>query len=182
MISLSLVLQQSATKATEWFEFLVQSDSARNIDLLGLAESAAFNATNPLTETSKAERISWALLAERVYYLYAEHSTQDDALAVIESSVMTMRSNLIARYGEDVSTPLLDISVIERWCCSALKQVTQEELEQGIKDWTVLPVDVLRPLRKLKNRLSICEYLSGVGRTIKSEEIKRLLTIKDKLP
>ena len=88
---------------------------------------------------------------------------------------------MIGRLGAVPGHPVLDPAIIERWFIDRLP-LSLEDATAMTKDWMELPVDEIRKLRGIKNRLAAIQALNEDGVLTEREDLRRWMALRDRLP
>jgi hypothetical protein len=129
-----------------------------------------------------SDDLEWARVALRIYNVFDRRD---------ECGPMWLRAYLINKRGGGVSgDPVLDPNVILEWFYESLS-MSFTEAELGIRKWKEMiakfdrkPADIqlIGELRRIKNRLSIIEFLVEGDTLHPDEELSKWLHIRASLP
>jgi hypothetical protein len=181
-ISANELAQQSPEHIREWIEAVRPDRVAAPGDLnwRGLAYSAARNAAQAADRGNKDDALAWAGVAIAAYgYLAGVHPSVN--ASEDERSAMFVRADIIGRLGVVPGHPVLDPATIERWFVDRLP-LPLEDATAMTKDWMKLPVDEIRKLRGIKNRLAVIQALNEDGVLTEREDLRRWMALRDRLP
>lgn len=99
---------------------------------------------------------------------------------------MHLRTLFILRMGVDVREELLPLAPIAEWFLGSLplslKQAVAKSAVAKSTHWTDLPIEEIRALRAIKNRLGVFERLDEGGLLNAYPDIQAWLAIRAKLP
>jgi hypothetical protein len=181
-ISVNDLARQSPDHIREWVEAIRSGSVAAPGDFnwLGLAYSAARNAAQAADHGCEDDALAWAGVAIAAYgYLSGVHGPPD--ASEDERSAMVVRADMIGRFGAVPGHPILDPASVERWFVDRLP-LSLEDATAMTEDWTKRPVDEIRMLREIKNRLAVVQALSEGGVLSDSATLRLWLEIHDRLP
>lgn len=146
---------------------------------LGLAYSAA-EAARDLAARGDRAALAWAGAAISVYdYLASEAAA--DVTSEFERDAMFVRAAMIAGFGAVPGHPVLDIATIERWFIDRLPWSRDEAMSMA-ENWTQRPIDQIRQLREIKNRLAVIKSVMDAGYLRDNEPLRQWVEIRDSLP
>lgn len=179
---LNHVIQQEGAQAYAWLQSVWEGRQKvpEDFNWLGLAKGAAFNATSQCVLTSSPPDLDWAKVAVEVYeYLIgkADPSRRNS----LEYSLMHLRAFCIVRLGVVAHDPLLDVDQLVQWFFRDLK-LGPEQAAQKAASWRDLPIDEIRALRQIKNKLSAMKGLYENNMLPPNQELPLWLSLREKLP
>ncbi|GAB4296367.1 MAG: hypothetical protein Fur0025_33880 [Oscillatoriaceae cyanobacterium] len=159
------------------------SDLPAEFNWLGLAEAAADNAYASRSYEANTTDIKWAEIATTIYERLAaiadkKKSGSGESLRI---SAMMLRAGMIDKFGVVSYHPILDINIIFQWFRQNLK-LSCEEVEKKAANWRILPVEEIRELRKLKNRLQVISAINDSHKFGLEPDIKAWLSLRKLLP
>ncbi len=160
------------------------SDLPDEFEWLGLAEVAAHNAYAPISiYEANQTNIKWAEIATKIYERLAAiaDKSKSGSGESLRISSMMLRAGMIDKFGVVDHHPVLDINIILQWFRQNLK-LSCEEVEKKAANWRVLPVEEIRELRQLKNRLQVISAINDSNKFGLEPEIKAWLSLREKLP
>jgi hypothetical protein len=146
---------------------------------LGLAEAAALNATTDDDAPSNQDVLRWAHAAIEVYN-YLSETVAPEGRNGFECSAMFLRASMMERYGVIPDHPILDPYVVKNWFYDRLP-LPREAVVKNAKHWQDLPIEQIRQLRHLKNRLSVIEFFVEKG-YLQDTELREWVQIRGVLP
>ena len=146
----------------------------------GFAEGAARNARS--REDDQHASDAWATMSVTVYDRLAAEQAEG---FTFELSAMNLRALLISRHGSADGHPVRDAARLVKWFREGVADTSLEEVEREAERLRQLPVeqlseqlDVMRRLRRIKNRLNVFRWQE----TVRPPDIERWLAIWDRLP
>lgn len=178
-MNISEAINKSPEDAAAWLESLTREEM-KNANIFAFAQATASNATK-FDSLSNEERKKWSCISIKAYHIYSE-LVDASSKQSCELSEMNLRASMIVRMGAKPEEPLLKLSVIENWCISSLNEQKVKIIEEEINEWTKLPIERIKELRKLKNKLNVCKYLNDNGYLNENNLVQRLLKIIKQLP
>ncbi|HIK09310.1 MAG TPA: hypothetical protein IGS52_03410 [Oscillatoriaceae cyanobacterium M33_DOE_052] len=179
------ILQQDAELAMDWLQNIWAADFylPAEFNWLGLADAAAANAYDSQKYQANSTNIKWAEIATKIYdrlAAIADKSKSGSGESLRISSMM-LRAGMIDKFGVVDHHPVLDINIILQWFRQNLN-LSCEEVEKKAANWRVLPVEEIRELRQLKNRLQVISAINDSNKFGLEPEIKAWLSLREKLP
>jgi hypothetical protein len=150
---------------------------SKDFNWLGLAEVAASIAGNSENNDRYID-ILWGHIAVSVYDYLSQIAPQ--GRDSFENSAMNVRVKLILQYGND-DLSILSINAIKEWFFGRL-DFSIRQVKDIIKNQEILSMEVLRSLRKIKNRLSIVERLYDAGYLYDDKDMTDWINVKKFLP
>jgi hypothetical protein len=94
---------------------------------------------------------------------------------------MMLRASLIRHIGAKQGDAILDPAAIVNWFFDNLP-LSREEAEQQACNWQNLPIEQIKTLRQIKNRLSVLDLLAEQHLLDAYPELTGWLTLHDRLP
>jgi hypothetical protein len=177
-------LQTMLNNGPEWLdEWLRQFEEGKQSPdnwMNGVSEAAAQAA-------ERKASLEWADIAIRASDLLARVGPHERELAL--DRAMRLRASLIVKMGSSPGHPVLDNEIILDWFRSELES-PMDVVKQRIARWHDsqlpvngrLPIDQVRQLRALKNRLRIVKLLADPGEVPIGSDTSKWLEISDQLP
>ncbi len=148
------------------------------MSLTGLAQSSAQKARD---ESDRVESLKWAAIALSVYgYLATERDVRGDFNSY-ELSAMNLRAAMICKFGVVIDHSVLDIQTIATWF-GERTSFERQKLASIIDQWRLLPIQQIRELRQVKNRLSVIELLMDNGYLQDDTDLQEWVMLKKQLP
>ena len=179
------ILQQDAESAWAWLQNILARDSdlPAEFNWLGLAEAAADNAYASSSYEANTTDIKWAEIATTIYERLAAiaDKAKSGSGESLRISAMMLRAGMIDKFGVVSDHPVLDINIIFQWFRQNLK-LSCEEVEKKAANWRVLPVEEIRELRQLKNRLQVISAINDSNKFGLEPDIKAWLSLRKQLP
>lgn len=139
--------------------------------LLGIAQGAASCARSTLS-------LDWLEVAIELYERLAQVEGKGEAGLL---AAMHLRAYFIVRLGAGEAHPLLNVSALAEWF-RRLAPFSPEEAAARAERWTERPIEQIRELRDLKNRLAVFEELNKAGLLNQLPDIRDWLAIRKQLP
>jgi hypothetical protein len=96
-------------------------------------------------------------------------------------TAMSLRTRFILRMGVDAGEELLQLAPIVEWFLGSLPLKLEEAVAKSAH-WIDLPIDEIRALRGIKNRLSAFQHLNKSSLLDAYPAIQAWLAIRGKLP
>ena len=126
---------------------------------------------------------TWAEVATAIYDRLAEAAEQKKPGSgeSLRISSMMLRAGAIAKYGIIPNDSVLDVNLILQWFWDNIKE-SREDVEQKAANWKMLPIEEMRELRQLKNRLKVIAALASGDKYVLDEQLKAWLSLREKLP
>lgn len=158
MVSANDILALSAIDALAWFQ--PHSDDSlfpADFNWLGLAECGVTRARN---DEDDSDSLIWALIAITTYDQLA-FADQD---SLFDVSSMYCRISMIARHGIRENDRILDPSFVFEWFrrrSLPIPRINALLVRLDTEPRNSIVADVLRPLRRLKNHLSVIHELAN---------------------
>ncbi|WP_199248336.1 hypothetical protein [[Phormidium] sp. ETS-05] len=179
------ILQQDAESAWAWLQNILARDSdlPAEFNWLGLAEAAADNAYASSSYEANTTDIKWVEIATTIYERLAAiaDKAKSGSGESLRISAMMLRAGMIDKFGVVYDHPVLDINIIFQWFRQNLK-LSCEEVEKKAANWRVLPVEEIRELRQLKNRLQVISAINDSNKFGLEPDIKAWLSLRKQLP
>jgi len=145
---------------------------------LGLAQSSAQNARG---ESDRVEALKWAAISLSAYRYLATERDVKGGFNSYELSAMYLRAAMICQFGVVIDHPVLDIQAIMMWF-GERTSFERQKLISVIDQWRLLPIQQIRELRQIKNRLSVIELLMDNGYLEDDTELQEWVILKKQLP
>jgi hypothetical protein len=167
------VLAMRPAEAKARLEQVGAAQSSVHFDWHGVAELAA-------TRARREADTEWANVALYAYEMWSALTTDENVVHSSRSSAMNLRAYFIRLMGPDSGEEVLDARALVAMFEDGLGG-TPEEVADKARDWTKLPVEEIRQLRHLKNRITPMELLD---RDLLKEypQVQRWMSIKSLLP
>jgi hypothetical protein len=183
-ISIDRILEQNPESALAWAKntLSAQTTALQDFNWLLLADVSSESARKGENNAGLFDR-PWAKVATAIYDRLAEAAEQkkrgsDESLRI---SSMMLRAGAIAKYGIIPNDSVLDLNLILQWFWDNIKE-SREDVEQKAANWKTLPIEEIRELRQLKNRLKVIAALANSDKYVLDEELKSWLLLREKLP
>lgn len=177
MVTVNDILDSAASTAYEWFQSVPSDCSlSGSFNWHGLADCSV---TRSRKETEDSDSLLWARIATTIY----DRLSIAYPDATFDCSSMFCRTAMIARHGVREGCPVLDPSVVFDWFRDRNLSLTEtmELLERlGAEPWSDNVVEVLRPLRQLKNHLNVIHQLAE--HTDIADDVDAYRPLRDRLP
>jgi hypothetical protein len=172
-------LQQDVDTLLTWID--QQRSLIDNSLSLSLIDGLILRVDYFLSERNYKLSSQWATLTFKL----CDHLLQNDSCSdrdFLLIKVMMLRVRLIQTFGEQNNHPILDPNIIVQW----FKQTCNLSLDEVCtmaKNWRNYPVEKIRRLRQLKNRLRVLVQLSQVSQSLAHfPDLEPWLTIQSQLP
>jgi len=173
----SLLLDQPPGEVLQWLQS-VWSDPRmmpERFNWLGVAEVAG-------TKANFNADLEWAEVAIGIYEWLASRASNESIRHSELSSAMSLRASMINKKQQTIPDHIvLDTKRIVYWFYSKLN-MRYDEVVREIENWRALPLDQIRTLRRIKNRLSIVKSLVAQGYIQPDEDLQTWLELYPKLP
>ncbi len=161
----------------EVLDWIGAADAAsQDFNWLGLAELAYANAK--LARPEEAPEVQWIEVPVRCYAILSTRHRQDSEL--FRYSEMYTRLKAIERLGPDSDRDVLNPDRIIAWAQDLPLSI--DEAEELARAWQTLPIDTIRELRRVKNRLIIMKRLHRLGLVKARHPCVQRLDLIDRLP
>jgi hypothetical protein len=184
---LDKLLALSPNELREWLANQSRVRSPKELNWRGLASGASFRARRNAEQGDTEAALAWANAALDAYERMHDESS--------ESSAMVLRAYFIRLLGPEAGDRLRDPEAIFSWCLEAIGDLTIDEalarsnaLKDAIPRVGSDPVaqeqlaKEIRPLRLIKNRLSVPAILADNPSVPLPPTIRDWLAIRPKLP
>ncbi|MCC3405942.1 MAG: hypothetical protein JGK17_10195 [Microcoleus sp. PH2017_10_PVI_O_A] len=182
--SIDRILEQNPESALAWVKNTLspQTTAPQDFNWLLLADISSAKARKGENNAGLFDR-AWAEVATAIYDRLAEAAEQKKPGSgeSVRISSMMLRAGAIAKYGIVPNDSVLDVNLILQWFWDNIKD-SREDVEQKAANWKTLPIEEIRELRQLKNRLKVITALSKSDKYVLDEEIKTWLALREKLP
>lgn len=174
---LRTLLQQEPSKVQSWLNSVWKDPQQVpiNFNWLGLADAAAFNATELASKSQEYRQpsLSWAQIAVLVYEFLARNCPDRAIKESLIESLMNLRCYMILTLGAKVDHPVLDPKLIINWFLENLelsyedtvikaavwKKLFSDNIPEAISQKFESDKEELRSLKKIKLRLRIVKSL-----------------------
>ncbi len=147
----------------------------------GLAEVLGQNADMANMSDDPAMSLKWTRLAVAVYSHLLSQPNVPFRESLLDSQ-MTLRANMIGKFGTKTGDPILDVTTIVDW----FFQETTLPFEVAVKkatDWQKTQIiEDMRVLRRIKNRLGVISRLDEMGQLPDDKTLRKWLSIRPQLP
>jgi hypothetical protein len=179
---LNQLLQQDVSQVQDWLKnvWSGKQKAPENFNWLGLAEAATSVAYSDYANNIKAPNIYWAEVATFIYDQLSNGANLQKQDAYMLSS-MALRAAMIEIFGEISGHPVLDLDRVINWFLDNLP-MSYKEAETKAASWSKCPVEDIRELRRIKNRLNIISVLAESKKCVLNEELNTWLSLRHKLP
>ena len=166
------VLAMQPENAMGWIEREGAALAPGAFNWLGFAESAAAKA-------HRTDEPLWAAVSLRAYDRWVSIAMDDNAALSSRTSTMNLRAYFINRLGPLKGDEVRDLDALVAQFEEGLEG-TPQTVAQKARGWTELPVEEIRLLRQIKNRITPMELLESellqpYPRVLHWIEIKSLL-------
>ncbi len=142
----------------------------------GMADTATMRAHAAVAPGA----LLWATIAVRVYEQLANDAALNENHS-FEGSAMMLRAAMIRRYGAVPEDEILDPARVVDWFSDRLP-FTLSQAQSLSHDWPALPIETIRELRRIKNRLNVLEILPvGAAEEVRSD-VDAWLRLRPHLP
>jgi hypothetical protein len=126
--------------------------------------------------------LEWAEVAIRIYEWLASRANDEDIRHSDLSSAMSLRVSMINKKHQTIPDHIvLDSQRIVNWFYSKLN-MRYDEVVHKVENWRVLPLDQIRTLKRIKNRLSILKSLIAKGYIQSDGSLRAWLELYPGLP
>ena len=156
-MDINSLLTKTTEEVTAYIEQHLESDECRNINWLGIAQGCATIAGSPAAGSEETGK-QWASISVRVYRKLREIESSQGIVESLQRSEMHLRSLFVIKYGDDPHSPIFNLDSIANWFLDDV-QDTPSDVHQAATVWRQLPIDDIRKLRRLKNRISVLRNL-----------------------
>jgi hypothetical protein len=173
----SLLLHQSPNEVLNWIQSAWSDPRVipEGFNWLGVAEVAS-------TKANLNADLGWAEVAIRIYEWLASIASDESIRHSDLSSAMSLRASMINKKHQTIPDHIvLDSKRIVYWFYSKLNMY-DDEVVYKIENWRALPLDQIRTLKRIKNRLSILKSLIAKGYIQPDENLQAWLELYPKLP
>jgi len=183
-ISIDRILEQDAKSVLAWAKntLSAQTTAPQDFNWLLLADVSSESARKGENNAGLFDR-TWAEVATAIYDRLAEAAEQKKPGSgeSVRISSMMLRAGAIAKYGVIRNDSVLDVNLILQWFWDNIKE-SRQDVEQKAANWKTLPIQEIRELRQLKNRLKVIAALASSDKYVLDEELKAWLSLREKLP
>ncbi|MCW6049327.1 hypothetical protein K4039_04325 [Lyngbya sp. CCAP 1446/10] len=183
-VSIDRILEQNRKSVLAWVKntLSAQTTVPQDFNWLLLADVSSAKARKGENNAGLFDR-TWAEVATAIYDRLAEAAEQKKPGSgeSVRISSMMLRAGAIAKYGIVPNDSVLDVNLILQWFWDNIKD-SREDVEQKAGNWQTLPIEEIRELRQLKNRLKVIAALASSDKYVLDEELKAWLLLRDKLP
>lgn len=183
-ISIDRILEQDAKSVLAWAKNTLSSQTTapQDFNWLLLADVSSAKARKGENNSGLFDR-TWAEVATAIYDRLAEAAEQKKPGSgeSVRISSMMLRAGAIAKYGIVPNDSVLDVNLILQWFWENIKD-SRQNVEQKAANWKTLPIQEIRELRQLKNRLKVIAALANSDKYVLDEELKAWLSLREKLP
>lgn len=174
------LLKQEPAELYNWLKAVREGTNTVTEDVnwwLGIAQSATSKATK---ETDAKVKLQWAEIALLVYEYLAEDldRTSRDSF---ETSAMMFRALMVSQLGINFENPVLNPNLVEDWFFKRLP-LSIEEAANKAANWPERPIEEIRQLRRIKNRLLVIKELRKEGYLKDNAELSKWIEISESLP
>ena len=179
----NFLLQQPADQAYEWVHNALTGvqNVPEGFNWLGLAEVASSRARGR-GGSDDSPNLMWARTAIEIYeYLIGKTKNKHSTSLSYEQSMMLLRAFCIVKLGSVPGDPILDVNDIIQWFFQN-KEMSFDKAQEKAWNWRERPLEEIRNLRYIKNRLSVLKYLFRNYPLETSRELDDWLALWDKLP
>ncbi len=184
IISIDRILEQNPKSVLAWVKntLSAQTTVPQDFNWLLLADVSSESARKGENNAGLFDR-TWAEVATATYDRLAEAAEQKKpgSSESLRISSMMLRAGAIAKYGIILNDSVLDVNLILQWFWDNIKE-SREDVEQKAANWKTLPIQEIRELRQLKNRLKVIAALASGDKYVLDEELKSWLLLREKLP
>jgi len=179
---LHFLLQQSADQTFEWIQNAWRDTQLvpKDFNWLGLAEVAAFQARRGNEFSTRLPDLVWAKIAIAIYEYLIEKTGRAHKQS-FELSIMSLRAHCIIALGSVPDDPILDVNRIVQWFFQNV-EMTLDEAREKAANWKERPLEEIRELRYIKNRLSIIKPLFLKESLECNQELSDWLELQEDLP
>lgn len=178
------ILEQDAESVLIWVKniFSGQTAQLQEFNWLLLADISSTKARKGQNGSGLPDR-KWAEVATTIYDRLADAAKQKKPGSgeSFTISSMMLRAVAIAKLGVISDHPVLDVNLILQWFWDNIKE-SREEVEKKATNWKTLPIEEIRQLRQLKNRLNVIAALADSDKYVLNEELNTWLSVREKLP
>lgn len=159
------LLAGDAAAAQRWLKTVNRKaiTLASDFNWHGFAEVAAGNAQRAADRGDVSDADAWAHISMTIYDQLAEHA--DDSLT-FECAARHVQVVMINSFGSTDGHPVRTWSHVTRWFLDGIGPAAPDEIAQTARDLRQLPseqwqarFDLVRELRKLKNRINVFRWL-----------------------
>lgn len=150
------------------------------VHLFDLAQLAGFQSQSAPPHPAEGSDLEWARVAVALF----EEGLRQGVTTNIESATnraMLLRVRMIGRYGNVSGDVVLDADIIRDWFYRDLRLSGEEAVMRGDR-WRELPLEQIRELRRIKNRLSIIQALAATRKGPLANDLREWLSIRERLP
>ncbi|MEG5058763.1 hypothetical protein QUB60_12130 [Microcoleus sp. A2-C5] len=183
-VSIDRILEQNRKSVLAWVKntLSAQTTVPQDFNWLLLADVSSAKARKGENNAGLFDR-TWAEVATAIYDRLAEAAEQKKPGSgeSVRISSMMLRAGAIAKYGIVPNDSVLDVNLILQWFWDNIKD-SREDVEQKAGNWQTLPIEEIRELRQLKNRLKVIAALASSDKYVLDEELKAWLLLREKLP
>jgi hypothetical protein len=177
---LQALLKNGPSWLDGWLRQVEEGTARPGGQMNGISEGAAHLA-------KEQSSLEWADISIRAANLWAQTDAGARENALHRS--MLLRVWFIARMGASSGHPVLDKAIILDWFVREL-EVSIEVAKERIGEWQApgsplkerLPLDEVRELRRIKNRLGIVQLLAEAGELPSNSPACAWLEIRSQLP
>lgn len=175
-----------------------QQQVPADFNWLGLAEIAAFKASNQVSKSQETREFSliWAQIAISVYEFLANSRPNDAIQESFIESLMNLRSYMILQLGVKVGHSVLDPEPILNWFFENLefsyedtvakacvwKKLFTDNISEAIFQKLECNLEELRALKKIKLRLRVIKLLLEGNQIYSSKVLQDWISLWEVLP
>ena len=169
--------KKTGVDVLEWVE--ANLTLAQDFNWLLLAEISSGNAFfDKNGKKNKDCDIEWLKVGVKVYAYLADQEA-NDSWDSIRRDEMNLRASLVLNSSSETEREE-NLTLIELWFDSS-KELSLVDVKASLSSWEG-DLDLMRTLRKIKNRLAVIGRLTSEGVKLKDQTIYEWMSIKDQLP
>lgn len=173
---LQTVLSWPSQKIIAWLDGLAIGEPVEgeyfNWELLAFTAAA---------RAHEERSIPWARIALLVYGVLAERTSHRERHSFLLSA-MNLRALMIREFGAREGGDVLDPEIIVAWFQGIATLSIEEAARASSQDLHLLPMEVLRELRDIKNALNVVSLIAGADAVRRHPELERWLQLRPALP
>ena len=179
-ITARYLLTKDSLTVQRWLDAVLSDHEAVSDEFnwLGLAQSSAQKAR---AQSDRVEALKWATIALSVYRYLATKRDVKSVSNSYELSAMSLRAAIICKFGIIIDHPVQNIQTIVTWF-GERTSFERDKLILVIDKWRLLPIEQIRELRQIKNRLSVIELLMDNGYLQDEKDLQEWVILKKQLP